>query len=163
MCVSSRRVAISGLLGIGCYIVWANVAFYPLRNLDPLDEEERNAPAEPLFFPFPFTTKQVIPLPYAGKEEEWQNFIKFNRDPKLRDRVKNDLIMMVKRAAEKNPYTKRWTKDGETFQLGPTWLIISFPERPPPEFIRTGYVSPVPWLQVTSGLLPKLTALSDLK
>lgn len=137
---SCRRIAISGLLGISCYIVWANVAFYPLKRLDVSGEPEHEEPAEPLFFPFPFTDKEIVPLPYAGAEEEWQDFIKFNNDPKLRDRVKNDLVMMVKRAAEKNPFTKRWAKNGETFQLGPMWLIISFPERPPPEFVRTGYV-----------------------
>lgn len=123
-----------------CYVVWASIAFLPLKRLDPLpspkqdDEDE----IEPLFLPFPFTEKQVQPLPYAGAEEEWQSFIKFSKDDKLRKRVKDDLISMVKKAAENNPYTKKWAKTGEGFQLGPSWLIISFPERPPPEFIRWG-------------------------
>lgn len=133
-----RSIAISGLLGIGCYIVWANIAFIPLKNLDLSGEVDQREPPEPLFFPFPFTDKQVTQLPYAGAEEEWQDFIKFNSDSKLRERVKHDLVMIVKRAAEKNPATKRWADNGETFHVGPTWLIVSFPERPPPEFVRTG-------------------------
>lgn len=129
------------MIGMACYIVWLNVTTYPLRELDLPDPTERHEEVEPLFFPFPFTDKQVNPLPYAGAEEEWQDFIKFNSDPKLRRRVKNDLVMLVKRTAEKNPATNKWAKDGKSFQLGPSWLIVSFPERPPPEFVRTGYVS----------------------
>lgn len=142
LCLLSRRVAFYGMVGAACYMVWDHITELPWRNFDPrpfpkevLDPDE---PVEPLFFPFPFTDKQVNPLPYAGAEEEWQSFIKFNSDKELRRRVKDDLTMLVKRAAEKNPVTRKWAKNGESFQLGPTWLIISFPERPPPEFVRTG-------------------------
>lgn len=126
-----------------CYAVWASVAFLPLKNLDldNLPKQEDEDDAEPLFLPFPFTVKQVQPLPYAGLEEEWQGFIKFSGDEKRRKRVKDELNMLVKKAAENNPYTKKWAEKGRGFQLGTSWLIISFPEKPPPEFVRWGYVT----------------------
>lgn len=142
---SFRRLAIYGMVGATCYLVWDHVIAMPWKNFDPrpfpkgvLDPDE---PVEPLFLPFPFTDKLVVPLPYAGSDEEWQDFIKFNSDQKLRRRVKDDLTMLVKRAAEKNPITKKWAKEGESFQLGPAWLIMSFPQRPPAMFVRTGYVT----------------------
>ncbi|CAN8101526.1 unnamed protein product [Discula destructiva] len=134
------KLAMYVFAGSACYLIWDHVIDIPIRKIDlrtmPKGLEEE-AP-EPLFFPFPFTDKQVMPLPYAGDEEEWQNFIKFNKDQKLKERVKNDLNMLVKRAAEKNATTRRWAKNGESFNVGPTWLIMSFPERPPPEFVRKG-------------------------
>lgn len=112
----------------------------PLKNLDlrGLPEPDDDEEVEPFFIPFPFTETQVQPLPYAGAEEEWQEFLKFNKDQAHRQKVKDDLSMLVKRAAENNPVTKKWGKSGKEFELGPSWLIISFPERPPPEFVRAG-------------------------
>lgn len=112
----------------------------PLKNLDlrGLPENDDDEEFEPFFIPFPFTETQVQPLPYAGAEEEWQDFVKFNADLAHRAKVKDDLNSLVKRAAENNPVTKKWETTGKGFQLGPSWLIISFPERPPPEFFRAG-------------------------
>lgn len=122
-----------------CLYIWDEIAWSPLKNLDPTSlPRDMEKEVEPLFIPFPFTDRQVQPEPYAGAEEEWQSFVKFNKDTKLRQRVKHDLTVMVKKAAETNPFVKKWAKTGEGFRLGPTWLIISFPERPPPEFVRWG-------------------------
>lgn len=135
-----RKATTYALTFAACYVVWGTVAFLPLKRLDPVvvESQQEEDELEPLFLPFPFTEKQIQPLPYAGAEEEWQSFVKFNADEKLRKRVKDDLNLIVKKAAESNPYTKKWGKTGEGFQLGPSWLIMSFPERPPPEFIRWG-------------------------
>lgn len=138
-----RKAATYCLVGGICLYVWDQVTFLPFKKLDqhPLSEglEEE---VEPLFIPFPFTEKQVQAVPYGGAEEEWQSFIKFNKDDKLRQRVKDDLSLMVRKAAENSAFLKKWGQNGGGFQLGPTWLIISFPERPPPEFVRWGYVRP---------------------
>ncbi|ROW04831.1 hypothetical protein VMCG_04805 [Cytospora schulzeri] len=136
----ARKAAIYSITGIFCYYTWVYVATLPLKNLDlgNLPENDDDEEIEPFFIPFPFTETQVQPLPYAGAEEEWQDFLKFNKDQAHRDKVKDDLSMLVKRAAENNPVTKKWGKNGKEFQLGPSWLIISFPERPPPEFVRAG-------------------------
>lgn len=142
--VAKSKVALYTVAGVGCYLVWNQVVGMAMRNLDPRPipkELLREANEQSLFFPFPFTDKLVRPLPYAGAEEEWQGFINFNKDSDLKERVKNDLNMLVKRTAERSPQIKRWGKNGETFTLGPTWLIMSFPERPPPEWVRTGYVA----------------------
>lgn len=136
-----RRFAIYSLTGIICYYTWAYVATIPLRKLDLKnlpENDDDDEELDPFFIPFPFTETQVQPLPYAGAEEEWQEFLKFNRDSAHRQRVKDGLSMLVKKAAENNPVTKKWATKGKEFQLGPTWLIISFPERPPPEFVRAG-------------------------
>lgn len=135
-----RKAAIYTITGVFCYYTWVYVATLPFKNLDlrGISETEDDEEIEPIFIPFPFTERQVQPLPYAGAEEEWQEFLKFNKDQVHRQRVKDDLSMLVKKAAETNPVTKKWGKNGKEFQLGPSWLIISFPERPPPEFFRAG-------------------------
>lgn len=118
------------------------MAYYPLRNLDAkvleeLDKEEEEA-VEPTFIPLPFTEKEVQPLPYAGSGEEWQEFIKFNSDDERRQSVKSELRLLVKKSAEGNPVTKMWTNSQEGFKLGPSFLICSYPARPPPEYIQWG-------------------------
>lgn len=137
------KIAFYGIVASSCYLVWTRVLEQALAKYDPrpLPIPKSTEEPDPIFLPLPFTEKQVNSLPYAGAEEEWKNFIKFNKDEKLKQRVKNDLKMLVKRAAEKNPATKRWAKNGESFQVGAAWLIMSFPERPHPEFVRTGYVA----------------------
>lgn len=123
-----------------CYYTWTAIATLPLRNLDMKDlpETEDEEEEEPLFVPFPFTDKQVQPPPYAGKEEEWQSFVAFNNDRDHRNRAKHDLSMLVKRTAENNSQIKKWAKKDLKLELGPNWLIITYPDRPPPEFVRTG-------------------------
>ncbi|PSR83400.1 hypothetical protein BD289DRAFT_282230 [Coniella lustricola] len=134
-----RKLATYCMVGIVSLYVWEEIAFLPLKHLDsgplPKGMEEE---LEPLFIPLPFTEKQVQPPPYAGSEEEWQSFKAFSQNHELRQRVKDDLSTLVKKAAEKNMIVRRWAKKGEGFQLGPRWLIISYPERPPPECVRWG-------------------------
>ncbi|KKY39772.1 hypothetical protein UCDDA912_g00197 [Diaporthe ampelina] len=103
-----------------------------------MPEIEKNDEEDALFIPFPFTDKQVQPPPYAGKEEEWQSFVAFNNDRDHRNRAKHDLAMLVKKTAENNSQIKRWAKKNMELKLGPNWLIITYPDRPPPEFVRTG-------------------------
>lgn len=126
-----------------CYFIWSTIALLPFKDLDdlpPIDEDEEDE-SEPIFLPFPFTVKRVQPLPYAGLGEEWQNFVKFSKDDKLRQRVKEDLMLLVKKTAETHSYTKKWAKEGEGFKLGASWLIFTIPEKPPPEFVQWGYVT----------------------
>lgn len=106
-----------------------------MKDLPEIDDDEEE---DPLFIPFPFTDKQVQPPPYAGKEEEWQSFVAFNNDRDHRNRAKHDLAMLVKKTAENNSQIKRWAKKDLELTLGPNWLIITYPDRPPPEFVRTG-------------------------
>lgn len=126
-----------------CFYVWEYVTFLPVKNLDPgvidkLPDDDEDL--EALFIPFPFTDKKIQPPPYAGAEEEWQNFVKFSKDEKWRQRVKDDLKQIIKKAVENNHALKRWA--GSDLRVGPSWLVITFPTSPPPEFTRQGYVPP---------------------
>lgn len=136
----SRKFFIYTATGMVCWYTWTTIATLPLRNLDlkDLPEIEEDEEEDPLFIPFPFTEKQVQPPPYAGKEEEWQSFVAFNNDRDHRNRAKHDLAMMVKKTVDNNSGIKRWAKKDLQLTLGPTWLIITYPDRPPPEFVRTG-------------------------
>ncbi|KAI9744422.1 MAG: hypothetical protein M1818_001951 [Claussenomyces sp. TS43310] len=102
------------------------------RTKKELDEEE----IEPLFIPFPGTTRQVKPRPYRGNDPEWQEFIKFSKDPTLGKRVRDELAEIAKRTCEKSPaLTYRCGKD---IKVRRHWLDIDFPQSPPPEFERSG-------------------------
>lgn len=136
----SRKFFIYTATGMVCWYTWTTITTLPLRHLDMKDlpELEDEEEEDPLFIPFPFTDKQVQPPPYAGKEEEWQSFVAFNNDRDHRNRAKHDLAMLVKKTAENNSQIKRWAKKKLELTLGPNWLIITYPDRPPPEFVRTG-------------------------
>jgi hypothetical protein len=54
-----------------------------------LQELEKEAD-EPLFIPFPGTTKKVEPRPYKGSDPEWQGYIKFAKDRELGAKVRSE-------------------------------------------------------------------------
>lgn len=54
----------------------------PASELEEIDDK-------PIFIPFPGTTKQVMPRPYKGSDPEWQEFIRFSKDPKLGKSVRS--------------------------------------------------------------------------
>jgi hypothetical protein len=62
-----------------------------LKNIpeDEFDEEDE----DPLFIPFPGTTKQKKPEPYRGSDPEWQEFIKFSKDQALAKSVRGELTL----------------------------------------------------------------------
>jgi hypothetical protein len=51
----------------------------------PEDEEEDY---QPMFIPFPGTTKELKPLPYRASDPEWQEFLKINKDRNLSKRIR---------------------------------------------------------------------------
>ena len=62
--------------------------------MDQMDEKELEE-AEPIFIAFPFTTKQVESLPYRGSDEEWQTFIKVNKDQNLQMRIRSMYLLRL--------------------------------------------------------------------
>lgn len=71
------------------YGVFTAVVFSPLDKLD-LDEEtveEVDEQGGSIFIPFPGTIKQVQPPPYSGSDPEWQEYVKFSKDPELGKRI----------------------------------------------------------------------------
>lgn len=77
------------------------ISIYSKLVLDPLedaaeealkhipDTELEDEEGKPFFIPFPGTTKQMKPKPYRGSDPEWQEFMKFSRDPDLAKSVRS--------------------------------------------------------------------------
>lgn len=58
------------------------------KTLDEESRKELMEANEPLFIPFPGTTREVKPRPYRGSDPEWQEFVKFSKDPELGKRIR---------------------------------------------------------------------------
>jgi hypothetical protein len=58
------------------------VKHIPESELEEIDEK-------PLFIPFPGTTKQIPTRPYKGSDPEWQEFVKFSKNPELGKSVRS--------------------------------------------------------------------------
>lgn len=87
----------SGLLVFGiCYGIFTAVVLSPLdkyaeeieKNMDEETRKELEEQGDSIFIPFPGTTKQIQPPPYRGSDPEWQEYIKFSKDPALGKRVR---------------------------------------------------------------------------
>lgn len=90
-----RNILVSGAVVFGCYALYSSVVISPLikwvdDHEDELSAEERKEmdELEPLFVAFPFTIKAVQPLPYAGTDPEWTEFVKLSKDDKLQRRIR---------------------------------------------------------------------------
>lgn len=46
---------------------------------------------EPVFIPFPGTTKTVPPQMYKGSDPEWKYFVTFSKDKDLQNKVRGGL------------------------------------------------------------------------
>lgn len=106
-----------------------------LDEMDQMDEKELEE-AEPIFIAFPFTTKQVESLPYRGSDEEWQTFIKVNKDQNLQMRIRNDLANIARTVAEANPILKN--RLGDRMAVRRWWMDVDYPYKPSPTFERSG-------------------------
>ena len=101
-------------------------------------EEEDEEELEPIFIPLPFTTRQIDPPPYSGKDPEWREFIKASKDKDLQKKLRDNLAGIVAAVAGKSVLlTTRFGKDIKVRRL---WVDVDYPYRPPPEFERVGYV-----------------------
>jgi hypothetical protein len=72
------------------YGVFTAVVFSPLDDLT-LDEEtakEIDEQGGSIFIPFPGTIKKIQPPPYRGSDPEWQEYVKFSKDPALGKRIR---------------------------------------------------------------------------
>ncbi len=82
-----------------CYGVFTNIVLAPLdkvaeeleKNLDEETKKELEEHNEPLFIPFPGTTKLVQPPPYRGSDPEWQEYLRFSKNPALGKRARGRL------------------------------------------------------------------------
>ncbi|KAL5315012.1 hypothetical protein ACEPPN_017662 [Leptodophora sp. 'Broadleaf-Isolate-01'] len=120
--------------------VYSSVVLDPLERaaldaIQDLPAEEFEEPA-PLFIPFPGTTKQLPLVPYRGTDPEWQEFVKFSKDKKLAQKVREELAAFVQSVAIKHPILS--TRCGKEMKLRRYWLDVDFPHAPPPGFERKG-------------------------
>lgn len=73
------------------YTTFTKIVFAPLDELADEFEKEGGLPENEtpedlggsVFIPFPGTMKQIPQGPFRGSDPEWQEYIKFNRDPAL--------------------------------------------------------------------------------
>ncbi|KAM3086108.1 hypothetical protein ACMFMG_000248 [Clarireedia jacksonii] len=105
------------------------VKHIPASELEEIDDK-------PLFIPFPGTTKQIPVRPYKGSDPEWQEFIKFSKDPELGKSVRNDLAEHVLKSISQHPLIAM--RCGKNMKIRRVWLDVDFPMVPPPEFERSG-------------------------
>ncbi|PQE20398.1 hypothetical protein CJF30_00001702 [Rutstroemia sp. NJR-2017a BBW] len=147
--IRPRNIALSILVYYICYEIYSRVVFDPLDDaatdaVKHIPESElEEIDEKPLFIPFPGTTKQVKPRPYKGSDPEWQEFVKFSKNPELgKSRSKqtltfaDELAEFVLTAISRHPMlTMRF---GKNMKIRRVWLDVDFPMGPPPEFERSG-------------------------
>ncbi|KUJ08902.1 uncharacterized protein LY89DRAFT_599142 [Mollisia scopiformis] len=136
-----KTIATYCIVGYVCWNVYSRVILDPLdravvETLDSLPEEEDEEEEKPFFIPFPGTTRQLKPVPYKGSDPEWQEFIKFSKDQKLAQKVREELADFVQQVASKHPLLK--IRCGTGFKLRRFWLDVDFPQHAPPQFERSG-------------------------
>ncbi len=106
------------------------------KDMDEETKKELSESKDGLFIPFPGTTKKLTPRPYKGSDPEWQEFIKFSKNPALGKSVRDELAAYIRSACEKSPLLVM--RCGKDIRLRRYWLDVDFPTIPPPEFERSG-------------------------
>ncbi|KAI0008130.1 hypothetical protein F4779DRAFT_618893 [Xylariaceae sp. FL0662B] len=139
------RFVIAAGIYYGCYQIYTISVFGTLgkwldQQMSQMSKKEREEieaeEADPMFIPFPLTTKMVEPLPYRSTDPEWQEFVKISRNDKLMGTVRDNLAELALRAVKSHPILIQ--KCGTEARVGKRWLDIQFPAKPPPTFTRKG-------------------------
>ncbi|KAF2261827.1 hypothetical protein CC78DRAFT_619021 [Lojkania enalia] len=97
------------------------------------DEEDSEAL---LFFPTGFSRAKPRTF-YKGSDPEWLEFVRIAPDRKRIERVRGELIGLVRDIAAKNPQYKRRLGNINT-KKGAIWVEVKFPDGPPIEYERPG-------------------------
>jgi hypothetical protein len=100
---------------------------------DEDDEEETGL----IFFPTGLSRPKRKEF-YRGSDPEWQEFVRIAPDRTRLDRVRGELISMVRGLAMNNPtYVRRLGNINPN--AGSIWIEVRFPDGPPVEYERPGY------------------------
>jgi hypothetical protein len=102
---------------------------------EPLSDEELEE-LEPLFIPFPFTTRQIESLPYRGIDPEWQAFVKISKDQKIVRSLEYSLAVLCQKAVGAHPGITQ--KYGTQPKIVKYMVDVQYPTKPPPTFVRKG-------------------------
>lgn len=88
-----------------------------------------------LFIPMTWSTKLPRQF-YRGSDPEWQEFVKVAKDKTRIKKIQDELVQVVFLGCSKHPAISRQL--GTEPKIGKYWLDISFPDAPPPDYIRSG-------------------------
>ncbi|KAJ4988064.1 hypothetical protein SVAN01_06476 [Stagonosporopsis vannaccii] len=100
------------------------------------DEDEDEYDDAILFLPTGFSRRKQTTY-YKGSDPEWQEFKKVSGDKKRIERIRQELVNMV-RTSFSTPAIV--AKIGEVdHKKGRVWIEFKFPDGPPPEYERPGY------------------------
>ncbi|KAH8897985.1 hypothetical protein GQ53DRAFT_742795 [Thozetella sp. PMI_491] len=138
-----KRALTVFVVSYSLFSLYETVVFGPLfKALDDYveddghDRDDDEEELEPFFIPLPFTTQQIDPIPYSGKDPEWQEFIKASKDKEFQQRIRQNLAGIVLNVASTSAMlTARFGKD---LKIRRSWMDVDYPYRPPPEFERAG-------------------------
>ncbi|KAF2636368.1 hypothetical protein P280DRAFT_378860, partial [Massarina eburnea CBS 473.64] len=104
---------------------------------DEEEDEDEDEEEGLIFFPTGFSRPKPRTF-YKGSDPEWQEFVKLARDRNRINRIRGELVVLVRGLAVKNPqYSRRLGKIDPT--KGSTWIDVVFPDGPPIEYERPGY------------------------
>ncbi|KAH3945540.1 hypothetical protein HBI81_083440 [Parastagonospora nodorum] len=102
------------------------------------EEEEDDDDTEDilLFLPTGFSRPSPRTF-YKGSDPEWQEFKKLATDRPRVEKIRNELIFMMRNMAEKNTgWTSRLGKIDTS--KGKAWIELKFPDGPPPRYEQPG-------------------------
>ncbi|KAK0850231.1 hypothetical protein LTR03_004693 [Friedmanniomyces endolithicus] len=85
----------------------------------------------------PLTWSTVLPRTfYRRSDPEWREFIRVAKDKPRQKKLLDELVQIVYSTSVKHPAVQ--VVLGPNPKVGKFWLDVAFPDRPPPEYIRSG-------------------------
>ncbi|PVI08098.1 hypothetical protein DM02DRAFT_579222 [Periconia macrospinosa] len=106
---------------------------------DEFEEYEEDEDEEETLFFFPTGLSRLKPQEfYKASDPEWQEFVKIAPDRKRVDKIRAQLIAIVRLHAVKQPQWKELLGKINP-KAGSFWVDLYFPEGPPREFERPGW------------------------
>ncbi|PSN69597.1 hypothetical protein BS50DRAFT_291557 [Corynespora cassiicola Philippines] len=100
------------------------------------DEDEDEYDDSLLFIPTGFSRPRPREF-YRGSDPEWQEFVRIAPDRSRMDRVRGELVALVRSLATNNPaWERRLGKINPN--AGSAWIEYTFPDGPPIEYERPG-------------------------
>ncbi|ESZ91046.1 hypothetical protein SBOR_8565 [Sclerotinia borealis F-4128] len=134
--IKPKNVVIKLIVAYACYEIYCRIILSPLSRIEASNHiPEEELQEEPMFLPFPGTTKELPSVPYKGTDPEFQEFIKISKDRKLVDKIRVDLVEFIRDSTTRSLVSL--TTVGNEFKCRRSWLDIDFPG-PPPTFVRSG-------------------------
>ncbi|KAK3208537.1 hypothetical protein GRF29_77g1000491 [Pseudopithomyces chartarum] len=105
-------------------------------NDDEDGEEEEEEDDSLIFFPTGFSRPRPRRF-YKGSDPEWQTFARLAPDRQRLDKIRGELVSMVRDLATKNPRFGMLLGSIDA-KKGHIWIEIKFPDGPPLEYERPG-------------------------